>query len=68
MHFKNILLATAVFTVVSPVQANVIGTNIPARPLTAERAAKLPTWKSCQTSSERWPSRNSPSQPTFAIG
>ena len=34
-------------------QANIIGTNVPAKPLTAERVANLPEWKSYLENSTR---------------
>ena len=47
MNLKSALLTILFGTALAPVAfAAVIGTNIPAAPLTAERVANLPAWKS----------------------
>ncbi len=45
-HFVVIAALTLTFTAKTSSFAAVIGTNVPANPLTAERVANLPAWKS----------------------
>jgi PelA/Pel-15E family pectate lyase len=52
MNHRTLALALAVFTVPATF-ANIIGTNVPATPLTAERVANLPVWKTYVENSAR---------------
>ncbi len=45
MNFKPFVFAALAFGFVAQAFAAVIGTNVPATPLTAERVAALPAWK-----------------------
>jgi len=45
MNFKPLLAAALAFGLVARLQAAIIGTNVPALPLTPERVASLPAWK-----------------------
>lgn len=52
MNHRTAILCAGLLSAISA-SANVIGTNIPAQPLTAERVANLPAWKSYLETSQR---------------
>jgi PelA/Pel-15E family pectate lyase len=49
----RIAILCSVFGCIITASANVIGTNVPAKPITAERVANLPAWKSYLENSQR---------------
>jgi PelA/Pel-15E family pectate lyase len=53
MNIKPAILAAVAVVLISPAYAAIIGTNIPAMPLTAARVALLPAWKAYFEKSQR---------------
>jgi PelA/Pel-15E family pectate lyase len=45
MNFKSVVFAALALGLAAPAFAAIIGTNVPATPLTAERVATRPAWK-----------------------